>query len=549
MTWVTRWDGYVDGWPVGWRDGIVDAPVVEVTATDRLQRLTSIRELRYPLMEHFKTGGTTGTPAVFGASLFSDGSVLAGDIAWLYPLQEDALARSGGDATGAPAAPLLTFADTTGQQHFGTFGVLPEGSMLTLETADGVPALPTAAVALRCLLPWTLFGAFSVSAGTPTHAGGKVQLIRLGYDSSFSVLATSVTVWVTETTLVAEWRGYEWGVGVSTRTLTDTVSLCDGLAHFVTVSSDGTTMSLQVDGRTPVTGAAPTITVGVRFDTITLGNNNVDDLSVSLAWIGAAQEVLDATELATLVLGQSERSDVRIGRYLDWVGIPTGDRSIETGVADVGHIPTNGASALDLAAQVNAVERGVLFCSGSRIVFHSRDHRDTETPVMTVEWEDLDASTAVTVDTATLVNDYTVSRPGGSMYRAVNQSSVLAYGRRTSSATIPAASDADLRSAADALVQELGIPQPRCPRLTFDLLTLDDDTVGFLLRLEVGDFFNVLMPPGSPGGDLALFVEGLEDAVSVDPPEWTLTVSTSPGGHARRSRIGPSCLFGTARFS
>ncbi len=556
MTWVTRWDGTIDGWPVAWADGVIEAPVVDITATDRLQRLTSRRVLRHPLMEHFKTGGTTGTPLTFGRSRFGDGSVFPGAIAWLYPLQEDPTATAGGDVSGSPTYRVMDFAGASGLQRFGTTGLLPEGTMLTLATdpdpLKSPPPLPTAPVGLQSGGSWTVFAAFSVSQGEPTHTGGKVQILRVGVDSTIYLLDASLTVWVTSSTIVAEWRGWALGSGAVTRTLTDMIDLCDGRAHWLTVSCDGTTMSLRVDTRTPVTGAKPANMLKTRMDTLALGNPNADELTVSLAWVGAAESVLDSTELATLVLGLSERSDVRVARYLDWVGIPSGDRSLETGVASVGHIPTTGRAALDAAAEVNSVEQGVLFASGSSIVFHSRDHRDTDTPVMSIPLEALDASLSVAVDTATLVNDYTVSRPGGSQYRAVNVPSVLAFGRFTASATIPAATDADLQSAANSLVQRLGTPAPRCPRLVFDLLTLDDETVGRLMRLEVGDLINVLMPSNSPGGPLALFVEGLEDSIATDRAsitEWSLTVSTSPGGRARRTRIGPKCLFGTARFS
>jgi len=53
-TWVPRFDGYVDGWPMGWAN-VVEQPRVTITATDRLSRFSRLRTLRDSLAEELGT--------------------------------------------------------------------------------------------------------------------------------------------------------------------------------------------------------------------------------------------------------------------------------------------------------------------------------------------------------------------------------------------------------------------------------------------------------------------------------------------------------------
>jgi hypothetical protein len=65
-TWLPRFDGYVDGWPASWANGITQQPRVTVTATDRLARFTRLRLLRDPLAEELGTAATDQLGSTLG---------------------------------------------------------------------------------------------------------------------------------------------------------------------------------------------------------------------------------------------------------------------------------------------------------------------------------------------------------------------------------------------------------------------------------------------------------------------------------------------------
>lgn len=531
MAEVVRFDGYVDGWPVGWAAGVAERARVQIGATDRMQRLTDLRPLRAPLVEHFSEPGTTGTPVVFGDSGFDEGDVFPSSIGFLFPLQEDPTATSAGDTSGAPSLPYLTSVDTSADARvqFGVDGVMPEGAMVTFTPAGSYRPQLVATdpdFGVDGLGDWTLFFAFALPA-TPAGTARLLRLAPVVYPGwPYPLLKVDVST----TGLTVTWSGYA-GLSPESVTITDAHDFADGQPHFVKIWHDTSagipgTMHVQVDNRSAWSDAAPDLAYN-RFAGLQLGNSLTAD-PVSLAWVGWSPTVV-TDNLAAMVLGLPERSDVRVARYLTWCGFGPDDMALEPGESSVGFIPTTGVAALDAIASVMSVEQGLFFASGDTLTMHSRNHRVGSGTAMTLTPATVGPDIVIEVSTARLVNDYSVARQGGASYRAVNAESVAAYGRRTRSETIPAATDADLRSAADSLVQRYGSPEPHCPSIVCNLTTLDDETVGALMRLQLGDKIALTgLPVQAPGEALALFVEGLEDRISV--AEWTLTITTTPAG-------------------
>lgn len=517
-SWSPRFDGYVDGWPTEWAAGLTEQPRVRIGATDRLARFGNMRQLRDALHEELgsaasdQSQGWVLDDATF--SVLGDTTVLAGGVVWLYGLQESSGATTAGDVSGASGRPTLTAAQVgaAGAATFGSAGIMPEGTAVefvpesagngvVLAAADAYAYLGTE-LSLWCQMAWTgSTGASFVTMGTNPQ----------------------VTLRATPTTVVATFTG----VGGATATATAVVATNDNRPHFVLVSVSGSTISLYVDQESAATATVPVGMGGTQG--LTVGGATSADAH-QMAWVGYANSATTAAraaELASLATGEPERSDLRVARILGWLGVLP-DATLESGLSDVAYQAAGGSEALDLVGQINQVEGGVLFATGDgRLAFHSRDHRYNRIPTVSLPAANVSPD-GVSVDTGTLVNDYTVSRPRGATYRARDADSIATYGAHSAEATVYAASDEDLRGAADWELAKRSQVAPRISSIGVNMLT-SDSVAASVLAAEVGDRVTVTGLPSTttPGGaTVDLYAEGFDEIIS--HTSWTISVSTSP---------------------
>lgn len=442
-------------------------------------------------------------------------TVLAGGVQYLWGLQESSGSTTAGDVSGAPGRPLLTATQlgTGGTLDMGTAGIMPEGTaaLFTPDETDvgGIVLANTSAPLFYLGTEWTLFAQFAWGGGD------AVALLNIGA-GRVKVLASGSAVAATFT------------VGAATQTVTRPTATGDNRPHFVAVKVSGGTVTVTVDDDS--TSAALGVSLG-SVAGITVGSSVGAPHQV--AWVGFANAAFSTAriaELAGLATGAPEGSGARVSRILGWLGLAP-DALVDDGLSDVAYQACGGRQALDVIAEANEVEQGVFFPAGDgMLVQRGRERRYNLTPSIVLTATEVNPDLSVAVDLARVVNDVTASRPAGRTYRARNEDSIAAYGPRADERTLYAASDDDLVAAADWLVNRYGVPAPRIPSVTVNLLAADDDQARSVLGAQIGDMIQILgMPATTPGGTTVnLIVEGVEESLSAT--DWRVTFATSPAG-------------------
>lgn len=573
-----RFDGHVDGWPVSWDGGIVEQARVQVTASDRLIRLTGLRPLRHPLVEELG-GGISGVPAVWGGFKWDDGSKWASGINYLFPLQEAEPTEVAGDSSAVPELPTLGKSSNTRTSaaviEFGQSGILPEGTMVRFMGDPDKGTQPSLLGSEEKFLArvtgqWAVFFAFA--ADPPPDSGVYKRAFRVG------LYGTQIQFHYADIGARAILQGHDRDTPTASQAVTldeTNVTVADGLAHWVTIWSDGTDLHMRVDDRPEVSDTIPTTTIGGQtyldysdsyFRGIGLGPG-ADDRAIYLAWVGFATgqrrqtnafnvewistaPIVDHDLLAGLTLGWPERADHRIRRVLHWAGFTDDEISIPDVSATIGAQQVEGRAALDVLAEILTTvgDDLVLHHDGQRVRVVSTTWasggpfapRVRRAPVAAITGDEVASDITITVDMATLLNDITVSRPGGATFRVTDRASIKSHGLRTGNpTTLPAGSDADLLTAAQLHVSANSTPQPRVAELRLDLTTLPDARTAALHGLLPGDLVTLQSMPGQvPGvslGSLDLAVQGVTHRVGADG-SWQMTLATSPAGFRDHTR-------------
>lgn len=242
----------------------------------------------------------------------------------------------------------------------------------------------------------------------------------------------------------------------------------------------------------------------------------------------------------------AELSGTRIGRVLDAIGWPAGDRTLDVGrytnpaATITAESPTKAlAHLLDVADS----ELGLVFIAGDgKVVYHDLYHRfDTAadyTPAATfgdgggseLPYEEL----LPDYDLEGVVNEWRVTPSGSSSaITKEDSSSITTYGRITSSRTPLCADTIALTAQAEFLLAQTKEPRTRFERLVLEPSALADgatkDSVyANALGRELGDRVNVKARP--PGGAYTVsrdvYIEGIEHEVS--DQRWRTVFRLSP---------------------
>lgn len=538
---TNRFTGTVDSVTVNWPSDSGASSTVTVTGVDLMASLNR-RKL----------------PATLTATIMA----AAPSVYW--PMHEAEGVTSAGDLSGKGGPPLMLAQRGTG----GTFSMgsgdgAPTQSLgcATFERASATagPYLTTTLTSALPVAPpgtynWGFLVTFVVASSTvaaqtfvrlrrpDTEPQDGAPLLDIGCDGSGYLRVSSA---------------FKAGV-----TNSSTIQVCDGLPHHVSVfgvavpgSPETFTTVWRIDGGVGAhlggsvsTGGTswPGVTVVEVGGSLSTGANQASASISDLAYfpISAPTTATDDIGKAATTGFTTDRTDQRIGRYLDWLGITA--RSLETGaVTATAHQDTTDLSPVAAMNAVAATERGLVFVDASgQVTFHSRTHRYASLWSALLDADALDESLTFTTDTQSLINKVTVSRPFGSTVTFSDPSSITAYGEYPTevellisgqqapptSGSIPVVTNSgalEAFAAAAWMVNTNSTPRPRVSTVGVDLLTQTPAIAAQMQALELGSLIGLIgLPSQAPSGALSLFVEGWTETISLS--EWTMQLNTSP---------------------
>jgi len=262
-------------------------------------------------------------------------------------------------------------------------------------------------------------------------------------------------------------------------------------------------------------------------------------------------------------LGQSTRvgyvdsqelTSTRVGRLLDSIAFPSGERDISTGTKQIQQqaITTNLLTAL---RECETAENGQFFMAGDGdATFRNRAYKYTNAKATTVQATfDNSGSNlpytniATSFDTNEVVNVYTWTRSGGATQYVADTDSVSSYTALSSSKTTLNINDSDVLSIIQEKIAETAIPILRIDKITMNPRQ-DTDLWTKTLGLELGDRVkvNITNPDASTFSD-ELFVESISHAVHAGNQSWSWSLTLSPAGSSTwvlgQAKVGEGTRF------
>ena len=514
--WVPIWTGYVDEWAGGWDGGM--RPVVRVTASDRVSRLQLV---------------SLDDGAIMSEVLYDQ------PVAY-YPLDEPAGSTSAGDRSGRQGPALATTAIGSG------VGTVDFGAGESPDSVGTVAAFtPSSSTSAKCLAgsqtpmsstDWTVEAWFQVSSypaasgmlASPSSLAGYCVIrlsvidnppfghgVLMGWSAAFS--ADYHTYYPADID-----TGWHHVVGVYDATAGGPLLYYDGAL----VSS-----STDVGGNFLVDALS---VGGGRLDQIDTGINPYDG---QIAHVAVYDTALSATRIAAhYEAGQASGSftgdtaDERFTRLCRLAGLDAAlYASDATATTALGAQPLGGIGLMDAILQVTDSERGVAYVDGSGVLTYLSTASITGlASALTLSESDVDQDVTLTTNDAELVNDVTVTRPGGATQRRADQASIDSIGQAASTVDTLLTTDAEAGALADLLLSQGLVVHPRTDDLTLDLraksTTIDADAA---VALDTGSRVTVAgLPDGAPASTLELMVTGV--AHRITHVEWDLTLTVAP---------------------
>jgi hypothetical protein len=499
-----RFTGFVDDWPATFDNPHGNVARVPIAAYDRFPQLS-----RTPLRSTLEEQILIDDPLGYWPLTEAAGAAAAGDMS----------GRTQGVAAMAGAGGDVAFGATSGVVD-GTTGAAFAGGRYLQAPLVGWPTVTTST--------YVYFECFMRRFGAPA------------VDESLLELRTAVgrVAWI----YLEAGTGVAGAVYVGGTGVLGAAGLCDGKPHHVAgIWQPGVgDILLAVDGL-----GAGSSSAGVAFPTpiadIVIGGrtDGVDGaFSGTMAHVAlyAGDTTTEVGRRATAGLDGfiADRSDDRIARLAEYIGIDAGDLALETGVlANTAAAQTIG-DALSAFRAVEEAEDGLLFFDGAGdLVLQNRHHRPfavTTTPALALPATAVQPSDLVVGGAREyLLNEVEATRVGGATQKAANETSKRRYGVYSQQVSgLLVTTDAEVTNRVNWTAAVYATPRPRIATLTIDLLTCDDpDVVAAVLALELGDRITVEdLPTLSPIVDADLVVEGWSEEISIGT--WQITLNTAP---------------------
>lgn len=525
-----RFDGHVNNWPTTWRvTGSNPYIPVQITAVDRFDRLNKRGELRSVIEEEYLRDVTMqGTR---GAAY--------------YPLSEASGSDTAGNITPHPqgSAFIVTFTGE-GDISFGS------GTGPGTDELSAVQFQPT----------------------SPTNGGKYLQAefyTPVGGNSGLTLEAFMLAPRATNTRDIVSLEtsqgrraelsfdvngklvGFTTGFnGVKNYTLTSANIVNNNSTHHVALTESITnpgTLSAVITARLYMDGVQVASTS--YFDTaietyqrVYMGGEPVFGqlFEGTLSHVAAYSTALTASRILTHaqagLTSLIERTDQRIARIADWIGIPTTDRALDVGDGTVGWQSTSGQQPIDSMQEVEASEGpgSTLFISGdNKFTFHKRSRRYNANVFLTLDAQDaaqIGRELEFPGDDFGVFNDVSVDRARGSQSRWINQASIDEFGLYRTSISTVAEKDSQAQAIAQWITENYGSPRTRTPNVTCDLYVLATSNTSLtttILTTEVSHKVRLTnLPPEAPVSTLDIFVEGSTETINV--AQWDISFACSP---------------------
>jgi hypothetical protein len=491
-TTVNRFTGFISSLELGWPGGSEAQSEIALTAADSLADL-SRRPMRSLLEEEIVLDAPTAYYTLGEAQGSSSAGDTSGNAGSSLAVTGAGTALTFGSQLGTTSLPGVTF--TAGQYLRGSSTVLGTGSW-SIEFFVSVPTPPPGPPGVGPALVY-------VEAATPPLSGQSHVAINLAAASG--VVIASVT-----------------GVDIAT----STTPVCDGAAHQVVLTWDGTTLRLYIDGSLEDTDAGGNF--GAPLTEVYLANNNtgLNPLTGTLSQVSFYPATLSAPRVTAHAAARVEfieSTDARLSRLASYAGLATTTDSTSGQV--MGLQETDGAKLADALQDVATAEGGVFFVDGSGdLIMQGRYHRTNKsTPDIILGELEVGADTVVPWDTQQKINQVTVSRAGGAtqLYPALNPGESVF----PESLDLSVAADEDALARAQWTIAKYVATSPRIPSVIFNLH--ESPVAEQLLALEIGDRVSFSALPSQmwpAAGDYT--IEGWSESLSLTG--WTLAVNLLP---------------------
>jgi hypothetical protein len=528
---TVRFDGYVNDWDAGWDNGGPMA-VCTVDASDIFAQMGTLQPLRSLVLEEMILDAPSA----------------------LYPLDEAEGATSAGDLTGKNAAATVQVSKYgPGTLDFGSATTLiDQAGMVAVSSPDSGSATTTArATYLSAPNAMPAAGAFTVTAAFvgPAVAPAASETIAF-LPGKNAAGANQVQILVSPAgSGFAE--AVVFGNAGFDLTVAGTTNVCDGLPHVVaaTLSADNKSLTLTVDGVVQGTAAVGSGIAWANPGTAwSLGALVVPGLlyggplTGSLALFGQYAAALSTARLlAHYTAGKTafagERTDIHAARLLSYR--PNTGTALDVGRGAVGVHDTSGVALQQALQDTGDAEGGPVFADGQgRITLYNRG-RLYDPPVGFTLDASLDQVTAdlrFRRDTQDIVNDDTVSWPGGASQRAVNATSVNKYGTKAITPTLIINSARDAADAAGWTVAVGKTVRTKSPQLAVDLLT-EPSAAQAAAVLAAGPLtvVNITNLPAatSPATSVKAVLQGGVETIGVDGWDIAFHATALPPGTLR----------------
>jgi len=237
------------------------------------------------------------------------------------------------------------------------------------------------------------------------------------------------------------------------------------------------------------------------------------------------------TTVPTTPAGQT--SGTRIGKILDSIGWPSGQRDVDLGQTTVQADPGSLRTSLAAMQTVTSTEYGSLYMDGSgNLVFQDRALTSSSVAGTPVVFNDdgtgISYNNAVwKLDDTLVFNKVSVTRTGGTAQIASNQASIDKYFLHSyQEQNLLMETDAEALDNARAFLASRQETSIRCDAVTLDLYTANYDA-GITAALDL-DFFDPITvtttQPGSSSLTKTLQVFGVSH--DIKPSAWKTTLTT-----------------------
>lgn len=513
-----RFTGHVGGWEIPEWAQAGGHKIVEVTATDRLQRLSR--------------GG------LFRSVLETE--TLRTDPRAYWPLGEPAGAGAAESTTPTPEAPL------TVKQRVGT-GMVEFGGGTGVGT-DGLPAplvTPTVDADDPAHLVGNAYLGGTLSPAVSWGGGAGLNGITLGvWFSTFTIyeapnLATLlalenpgvfyVDLTIDDTgTLIGTVADLAGGI---TKTVTGPMVGTDRTLFVALIANPGGNLTLRVyrEGVGNFSYLALSLPSTARTaSVVTVGDSFGGTISHAAVW----DRVLTTDELDVLWAGRRALAGTNTGTAVEtitrYAGVPTVEVAAETGVSTIGSLATQGRSSLAVLQEIEAAEGGVIFAGLDGVIrFHSRAHRlNPGAPALTIAAATGDPiyGLGFRLDDQDLVNDATIGRSSGAAYRVVDAASITAHGVYAETTEINVGSDVEAAGRAAYRVAAYATPLVRANAFSVNVTTAA--TPATWLDLDLGDLIAITGLTTDKPALGSLWVEGWQEQIGVNG--HVIAFNTSP---------------------